>query len=68
MARSLNQLGALRDALAEQQAARERERAAKAQREREAAADAELFKRSVGPVTPLRAAARSPFKVLIVAR
>ncbi|QCP50650.1 DNA mismatch repair protein MutS [Trinickia violacea] len=53
-------LGALRDALKGDAARRERERVAAAQTAREAAADANLFRREIGEVAPLKAPARAP--------
>ncbi|CAM2193999.1 DNA-nicking endonuclease, Smr domain [Paraburkholderia kururiensis] len=53
-------LGALRDALKADAARHERERTAAAQARREAAADADLFRREIGAVSPLAAAARAP--------
>lgn len=58
-ASSLTDLAALRDALKESAAQRERERIAAAQAAREAAADAEIFRREVGRVSPIAAAARA---------
>ncbi|WP_207003054.1 Smr/MutS family protein [Trinickia mobilis] len=53
-------LGALRDALKGDAARRERERASTAQAAREAASDANLFRREVGEVAPLKAPPRTP--------
>lgn len=55
----LADLGALRDALERSAAQRERERAAAAKAAREASADAELFRREIGDVSPLKASARA---------
>jgi len=55
----LASLGGLRDALERSAAQRERERAAAAKAAREASADAELFRREVGNVSPLKASARA---------
>jgi DNA-nicking Smr family endonuclease len=54
----LSDLTALRDALKENAAERERARVAAAKAAREAAADAELFRREIGDVAPLAAAPR----------
>ncbi|MGV2288861.1 Smr/MutS family protein [Trinickia sp. YCB016] len=53
-------LGALREALKGDAAKRERERVAAAQTAREAAADANLFRREIGEVAPLKAPPRAP--------
>ncbi|TKC91626.1 DNA mismatch repair protein MutS [Trinickia terrae] len=53
-------LGAVRDALKGDAAQRERERAAAAQAKREAAADANLFRREIGEVAPLKTPPRAP--------
>ncbi|MGN6318188.1 Smr/MutS family protein [Trinickia sp.] len=58
-ASGLTDLAALRDALKQSAAERERERAAAAKAAREAAADAEIFRREVGNVSPIAAAARA---------
>ncbi|PMS37064.1 DNA-nicking Smr family endonuclease [Trinickia symbiotica] len=55
----LSDLGALRDALKESAAERERARAAAAKAAREAAADADLFRREIGNVAPLAAPPRA---------
>jgi DNA-nicking Smr family endonuclease len=53
-------LGALRDSLKGDAARRERERAAATQAAREASADANLFRREIGEVAPLKAPPRAP--------
>jgi DNA-nicking Smr family endonuclease len=58
-ASGLTDLAALRDALKQSAAERERERIAAAKAAREAAADAEIFRREVGNVSPIAAAARA---------
>lgn len=58
-ASGLADLAALRDALKQSAAERERERIAAAKAAREAAADAEIFRREVGNVSPIAAAARA---------
>lgn len=58
-ASSLADLSKLRDALKQDAAERERERIAAAKAAREAAADADLFRREVGQVAPIAAAARA---------
>jgi len=55
----LSDLAALRDALKQSAAERERERIAAAKAAREAAAEADLFRREVGDVAPIAAAARA---------
>lgn len=55
----LSDLAALRDALKQSADERERERIAAAKAAREAAAEAELFRREVGDVAPIAAAARA---------
>lgn len=55
----LSDLAALRDALKQNAAERERERIAAVKAAREAAADAELFRREVGDVAPIAAATRA---------
>ncbi len=57
--RGLTDLAALRDALKQSAQERERERIAAAKAAREAAADADLFRREVGDVAPIAAAARA---------
>ena len=57
--RGLTDLAALRDALKQSAQERERERLAAAKAAREAAADADLFRREVGDVAPIAAAARA---------
>lgn len=57
---ALNELAGLRDALKQSAEQRERERIAAAKAAREAAADANLFRREVGEVAPLKAAPRAP--------
>ncbi len=58
-ASSLSDLAALRDALKQRAAERERERIAAAKVAREAAAEADLFRREIGDVAPIAAAARA---------
>ncbi|MGN6231487.1 MAG: Smr/MutS family protein [Trinickia sp.] len=58
-ASGLADLAKLRDALKEDAAQRERERIAAAKAAQEAAADADLFRREVGQVAPIAAAARA---------
>jgi DNA-nicking Smr family endonuclease len=58
-ASGLADLARLRDALKEDAEQRERERIARAKAAREAAADADLFRREVGHVAPIAAAARA---------
>jgi DNA-nicking Smr family endonuclease len=58
-ARGLGDLGRLRDALKDSAAARERERLAAERRQREAALEADLFRREIGAVKPLRSAPRA---------
>ena len=58
-ASGLADLAKLRDALKQDAAQRERERIAQAKAAREAAADADLFRREVGQVAPIAAAARA---------
>jgi DNA-nicking Smr family endonuclease len=58
-ASGLSDLAALRDALKQSAAERERERIAAARAAREAAAEAELFRREIGDVAPIAAAARA---------
>ncbi|RDU95724.1 Smr/MutS family protein [Trinickia dinghuensis] len=58
-ASGLADLSKLRDALKQDAAERERERIAAAKAAREAAADADLFRREVGDVAPIAAAARA---------
>lgn len=58
-AAGLSDLAALRDALKQSAAERERERIAAAKAAREAALDADLFRREVGEVAPIAAAARA---------
>lgn len=58
-ASGLTDLAALRDALKQSAAERERERIAAAKAAREAAAEAEIFRREVGNVSPIAAAARA---------
>ena len=58
-AHGLTDLAALRDTLKQSAAERERERIAAAKAAREAAADADLFRREVGQVAPIAAAARA---------
>lgn len=58
-ASSLADLAKLRDALKQDAAERERQRIAAAKAAREAAADADLFRREVGQVAPIAAAARA---------
>lgn len=55
----LSDLAALRDTLKQSAAERERERIAAAKAAREAALEAELFRREVGDVAPIAAAARA---------
>ncbi|RKP50767.1 Smr/MutS family protein [Trinickia fusca] len=57
---ALNDLAGLRDALKQSTEQRERERIAAAKAAREAAADANLFRREVGEVAPLKADKRAP--------
>jgi DNA-nicking Smr family endonuclease len=58
-ASGLADLAALRDALKQGAAERERERVAAAKAAREATLEAELFRRAVGDVTPITAATRA---------
>ena len=58
-ASGLADLAALRDALKQSAAERERERLAAAKAAREATLEAELFRRTVGEVAPIAAAARA---------
>jgi DNA-nicking Smr family endonuclease len=55
----LHELAGLRDALKERAADRERERIAAAKAKREATADAELFRRAIGEVAPIKATLRA---------
>lgn len=55
----LADLASLRDTLKQNAAERERERIAAAKAAREAAADAEIFRREIGNVAPIAAAARA---------
>jgi DNA-nicking Smr family endonuclease len=55
----LADLASLRDTLKQNAAERERERLAAAKAAREAAADAEMFRREIGDVAPISAAARA---------
>lgn len=58
-AAGLQDLARLRDAVKQSAAQRERERIAAAKAEREAAADAELFRREIGDVAPIKAPPRA---------